>query len=122
MRQGDVYWCDFPPPDKTRPALILTRSENIARLNKVTVAPITTTIRNLQSEVRLDPFTDNVFEVSVVSLDNIDSVYREQFPTATRITHLSPQRLTEVYKALEFALDLSALRGRPPAAADSDAT
>jgi mRNA interferase MazF len=40
-------------PDKTRPVLILTRNSVLEYLNEVTIAPITSTVRNIPSEVFL---------------------------------------------------------------------
>ncbi len=45
MIQGDVRFYKFKFPNKERPVLILTRTDTIPRLNTVTVAEITTTIR-----------------------------------------------------------------------------
>ncbi len=53
MKQGDVYWYTFRAPDKRRPVLILTRTSAIPYLTGITVAQITTTIRETASEVLL---------------------------------------------------------------------
>ena len=73
MRRGDVYWYTFDPPDKKRPVLILTRSEAIAYLNAVTVAPITSTIREIPSEVYLDE-EDGLLNPCVANFDNVITV------------------------------------------------
>jgi len=62
MKQGDVYWHTFRAPDKRRPVLILTRNSAITFLTGITVAPITTTIRGVPSEVVLTPGQDGMFE------------------------------------------------------------
>jgi mRNA interferase MazF len=54
VSRGDVRLCRFPPPDRQRPVLVLTRSSSIAHLATVTVAPITSTVRDVPSEVILD--------------------------------------------------------------------
>ncbi len=54
LSRGDVFLCSFPAPDKDRPVLILTRDAAISHLNTVTVSPVTSTIRVVPSEVRLD--------------------------------------------------------------------
>jgi mRNA interferase MazF len=59
--------------DKARPVLILTRELVRPHLRTVTVAPITTTIRGLSSEVRVDA-TNGLPEPSVVSCDNITTI------------------------------------------------
>ena len=53
MRRGEVHWYTFQAPDKRRPVLILTRTSAIGYLTALTVAPITTTIRDIPSEVLL---------------------------------------------------------------------
>ena len=59
--------------DKTRPALVLTRETARAAMTKVTVAPITSTIKGLSSEVRVGP--DNGLDHDcVVSLDDVLTV------------------------------------------------
>src|SRR6266568_6200178 len=54
LSRGDVRLCQFAPPDKQRPVLVLTRDSSIGHLATVTVAPITSTIRGVPSEVILD--------------------------------------------------------------------
>ncbi len=59
--------------DKPRPVVVLTREAVRPHLSTVTVAPITTTIRGLSTEVAVGP--DNGLEVpSVVSCDNVTTV------------------------------------------------
>ena len=53
MKRGEVRWYKFKKPDKKRPVLILTRNSILQYLNAVTIAPITTTIRDIPSEVFL---------------------------------------------------------------------
>lgn len=55
MKRGEIRWYTFRPPDKRRPVLILTRDEVIGNLNEIIVAPVTRTIRVLQTEVVLTP-------------------------------------------------------------------
>jgi mRNA-degrading endonuclease toxin of MazEF toxin-antitoxin module len=54
IARGDVRLYQFAAPDKMRPALVLTRNSAIAYLSSVTVAPITSTIRGMPSEVVLN--------------------------------------------------------------------
>jgi mRNA interferase MazF len=61
--------------DKRRPALILTRQSKLHLLSWVTVAPITTTVRGLTSEVLVGP-RNGLGHESVVSCDNITTVRR----------------------------------------------
>ena len=57
LTRGEVRLVRFPPPDKQRPALVLTRDSALGYLSRVTVAPISSTIRGVPSEVGLDPRT-----------------------------------------------------------------
>lgn len=107
MKQCDVYWYTFRAPDKRRPVLILTRSSAIPFLTGITVAPITTTIRNIPSEILLTPEDDGVFEKCVVNTDNIQTV--QNVNLGAFITRLSQEKMREVRTAIEFSLGFDAL-------------
>ncbi|OQX26891.1 MAG: PemK family transcriptional regulator [Desulfobacteraceae bacterium IS3] len=107
MNQGDIYWYTFKEPDKRRPVLILTRNSAISFLGSLTVAPITSTIRDIPSEVVLNQ-NDGVFDDCAVNLDNIQTVQRAKI--GAFISHLSSGRMREVRKSIEFALGFDALR------------
>ena len=107
MKQGDVYWYTFRAPDKRRPVLILTRSSAIPFLTGITVAPITSTIRGIPSEVLLTPGEDGVFADCVVNTDNIQTIQKANL--SEFITHLSQERMREVRLAIEFSLGFDAL-------------
>ena len=59
--------------DKARPVLVLTRELVRPHLTTVTVAPITTTIRGLSTEVPVDA-ANGIAGPSVVSCDNITTI------------------------------------------------
>jgi mRNA interferase MazF len=59
--------------DKTRPVLVLTREVVRPHLTRVTVAPITSTIRGLSTEVPVGP-DNGLDQASVVSCDNIQTI------------------------------------------------
>ena len=101
MRRGEVRWYIFAAPDKRRPVLLLTRDPMVARLNEVTVAAITTTIRNLDSEVRLSP-ADGMPADCVINCDQIQTLPRHKI--GDRITELGAMKLDEVERALLYAL------------------
>lgn len=67
MRRGEVRWVEFGLPDKRRPAVILTRNSAIGYLSSVTVAPITTTVRETPSQVRLSQ-EDGLFTECAINL------------------------------------------------------
>jgi len=73
----------------------------IARLGSLLVAPCTTTVRSLPSEVHLDK-VDGMPKACVVNLDNVSSVYRDEL--GPLITRLSPDRMDEICDALAAAV------------------
>ena len=107
VTQGDVYWYTFREPDKRRPVLILTRNSAIQFLTSLTVAPITTPLRAIPTEVVLSQ-ADGLFTDCAVNLDNIQTV--QKVKVGAFITHLSSHRMRAVRKAIEFALGFDALR------------
>jgi len=105
--QGDVCWYTFREPDKRRPVPILTRDSAISFLTSLTVAPITTTIRGIPTEVVLSQ-VDGLFTDGAVNLDNIQTVQKAK--VGAFITHLASHRMQAVREAIEFALGFDALR------------
>ena len=103
MKRGDICWVLFEPPDKRRPAVILTRSSAIGYLAAVTVAPITTTIRRLPTEVSLGP-DDGLPAECVVNLDGVHTVRKSTI--GDRIASLDDGKVAQVDAALLFALGL----------------
>jgi mRNA interferase MazF len=106
MKWGEVRWYTFKEPDKRRPVLILTRNSAINLLNALTVAPITTIIRDIPSEVFLSR-EDGLFTDCAVNLDNVQTV--PKINIGELITRLSPERMDEVKRALVFALGFDSL-------------
>jgi mRNA interferase MazF len=107
VNHGDIYWHTFRPPDKRRPVLILTRDSAIPYLTAITVAPITSVIRGILSEVILTPEDDGVLVDCAVNTDNIQTVPKSSLNSF--LTHLSPDRLREVREAIEFSLSFDAM-------------
>jgi mRNA interferase MazF len=103
MNRGDVCWYKFKEPDKRRPVLVLTRNSIIRYLNEITIAPITTTIREIPSEVLLTP-DDGMHNTCVANCDHIQTVPKDNL--GILITHLSTTRMEEVKNAILFALGL----------------
>jgi mRNA interferase MazF len=101
VKRGEVRYYKFQRPDKRRPVLILTRSSAIPYLGEITVAPITSTIRGIPSEVVLTT-EDGMREDCAINLDHLQTVSRGKI--GALITTLSPSRLKEVRAALLFAL------------------
>ncbi len=70
MKRGEIRWYKFKSPGKKRPVLILTRNSMLEYLGEVTVAPITSTVRNIQSEVFLskqDGMTKDCAVILIIS-------------------------------------------------------
>ena len=101
LERGEVRLCRLPAPDKARPVLVLTRGSAIGYLSRVTIAPITSTIRGVPSEVAIGP-EDGVKQPSAVNLHNVITVAQEH--VGRRVTQLSDERMREVCEALAFAL------------------
>jgi mRNA interferase MazF len=101
IERGEVRLLQFPAPDRERPILVLTRSSAIPYLSRATVAPITSTIRGVPSEVALGP-EDGMKRACVVNLHNVITVNQQDI--GRRIAQLSPRRMREVCAALAFAL------------------
>ena len=93
--------CTFKTPDKKRPTLILTRNSILDVLGEVTVAPITSTIRQIPSEVVLNP-EDGVPKVCAINLDHVQTVARAR--VGSFITALNEAQMDRVKNALLFAL------------------
>ena len=101
MNRGDVCWYTFKAPDKKRPVLILTRDSAIAVLNSVTVAPVTSTIRSIPSEVVLTK-DDGMPDACAANFDNLQTVPKSNI--GDRIARLTARKMREVRGAVSFAL------------------
>ena len=101
VARGDIRILRFAPPDKSRPVLVLTRESALQYLSRVTVAPVTSTIRGIPSEVLLG-VDDGMKQPCVVNLHNVVTVPRDGL--GRRVGHLGPVRMHEVCAALGFAL------------------
>ena len=104
MQRGEICWYKFQAPDKKRPVLILTRDSILDYLGEVTVAPVTSTIRNIPSEVFLSE-DEGMKKDCVVNLDHIQTVSKKKI--GTRLTSLSTIKMKSVSEAIRFALDLA---------------
>jgi mRNA interferase MazF len=100
MIRGDICQHTFKEPDTRRPVLILTRTNAIFFLNHITIAPITTTVRDNETSVWLDE-SDGLREVCAINLDYIQTVPKHKIGKA--ISHLSEERMQEVLEAMKFA-------------------
>jgi mRNA interferase MazF len=101
-RRGEVWWCE-PPDIGRRPVVVLSRDAAIPRLRRALIAPCTTTIRQLASEVVMEPGEDPVPRRSAVNLDSAESVSVSLL--TERIGRVSESRMREICAALEVATD-----------------
>jgi mRNA interferase MazF len=103
MERGDVRWYEFQPPDKRRPVLVMTRTSAIRFLNEVTVAPISSTIRRIPSEIVLS-VEDGMPQDCAVNFDHLQTVAKAKI--GRMITHLSTDKMNQAGVALQFALGI----------------
>jgi mRNA interferase MazF len=103
-QRGELWWCELPEIGR-RPVVVLSRDAAIPRLGRTLVAPCTTTIRNLPSEVILELGEDPVPRRTAVNLDSVESVSIAVL--VDRLGVLSDQRMREICVALEVAVDCS---------------
>jgi mRNA interferase MazF len=101
ITRGDVRLYEFSRPDKKRPVVVLTRDSAIEYLSTVTVAPITSTIRSVPSEVVLNA-DDGMKAPCAVNLHNAITVSQERL--GKRVAQLSSARMNEICAALRFSL------------------
>jgi len=103
MKHGEIRWYKFSKPDKKRPVLILTRDSVLEYLGEVTVAPITTIVRNIPSEVSLSK-TDGMPRDCAVNCDHLQTVSKGKI--GSLIMSLPPGKMVDVGRAVRFAIDI----------------
>ena len=99
-RRGDIWQYRFRAPDKRRAVVVLTRQEVLPLLRTATVAPITSTIRGLPSEVIVGA-DEGLKHDSAVNLDHVQTV--EQRLLHSFIGTLSEEKMRRVCRALARA-------------------
>lgn len=100
--RGELWWCELPEIAR-RPVVVLSRDAAIPRLGRALVAPCTTTIRGLPSEVVLEPGDDPVPRRSAVNLDSVEGVSLAVL--IERLGRLADARMREICAALAIAVD-----------------
>jgi mRNA interferase MazF len=101
VERGEIRLYRFGSPEKERPVVVLTRTSTLPYLTRITVAPITSTIRGVPSEVVLGA-QDGLKQACAVNLHNVATVERKQL--GRRVAQLSSQRMRDVCAALAFAM------------------
>lgn len=100
--RGEVWWCELPEIAR-RPVVVLSRDAVIPRHRRALVAPCTTTLRGLPSEVVLEPGDDPVPLRSAVNLDSVESV--SVAVLVERLGRVSGRRMHQICAALAVAVD-----------------
>lgn len=103
MKRAEVWWANQPKPIGRRPVVLLSRDEAYEVRNAVTIAQITTVMRNIPTEVYLDRH-DGLPQKCVVNLDTITTI-RKSILTQ-RICFLRTEKIEQINRAIKFALDL----------------
>jgi mRNA interferase MazF len=101
LSRGTVHLCRFAAPDKLRPVVILTRTSALTHLSTATVAPITSTIRDVPSEVVLD-VADGMKGRCAINLHNAVTISQQRL--GRRVANLSEERMEQICAALRFSL------------------
>jgi mRNA interferase MazF len=104
-RRGELWWSELPEIGR-RPVVVLTRDVAIPRLRRALVAPCTTRVRGLPSEVLLDPGEDPVPRQCAVNLDSVETISVSML--VERLGSLSSERMRAVCAALEVAVECEA--------------
>ena len=100
--RGELWWCELEQVGR-RPVVVLSRDAAIPRLRRTLIAPCTTTIRGLPSEVSLEPADDPIPRRCSINLDSVESV--SVAVLVERLGRLSDVKMREVCAALEVAVD-----------------
>jgi mRNA interferase MazF len=100
--RGELWWCELAETGR-RPIVVLSRDAAIPRLRRVLVAPCTTTVRGLPSEVVLEPDDNPIPRRSAVNLDSVESV--SVGVLVERLGRLADARMRDICRALSVAVD-----------------
>ncbi len=100
VARGDIWLYEFAAPDKRRPVLVLTRSSVIQFLHCVMVAPVTSTVRGISSEVVVGE-PHGLKQTSAVNLDNLQTVPKRKL--RRYIGTLGVKEMRQVCAALAVA-------------------
>lgn len=103
MKRGEVWWAELPLPLGRRPVLLLSRDEAYRVRNAITIAEITTRIREIPVEVPVGP-EDGLPKKCVVNLDTVATIRKDLLKE--RICQLGVEKIEQVDRALKFALSI----------------
>jgi mRNA interferase MazF len=100
-RRGDIWLADVPG-DKRRPVVVLTRDSVLARLTTILVAPVTTRVRDIPTEVPLGP-AHGLSRPCVANFDNIAPLPKAAL--VRKVGRLAQDELAAVCRAAKFAIE-----------------
>ncbi len=103
MKRGEIWWAELGPPAGRRPVLLLSRNEAYSVRELVVVAPVTTRVRHIPSEVPLG-LEDGLPKPCVVNLDTITTIAK--IVLRSQLTTLNIEKQKAVDAALHFALGM----------------
>jgi mRNA interferase MazF len=103
VRRGEIWWAELEPPAGRRPVVLLSRNEAYNVRSLIIVAPVTTRIRHIPSEVPLG-VDDGMPQDCVANLDTITTIPKDCLQS--RLTSLSTKKLKEIESAIRFALGM----------------
>lgn len=98
-RRGEVWLAQL---DKVRPVVVMTRDPMGRLLNAVLVAPVTSTVRGVSTEVSVGA-EDGIAKPSVANVDNLQLVARDRL--VRRVGRARPSTLSSLCTALSIAVD-----------------
>ncbi len=104
MRRGEVWWAEFPKPAVRRPVVLLSRDEAYAVRELITVAPVTTRVRDIPVEVKLGR-EEGLPKKCVANSDTITTIPKRCL--VERIGLLSAKKCEELDASVKFALGIS---------------
>jgi mRNA interferase MazF len=103
VKRGEIWWAELDPPAGKRPVVLLSRNEAYLVRELIIIAPVTTRIRHIASEVPLS-VDDGMPQDCVANLDTITTIPKNCLQS--RITMLSDKKIREVEIALHFVLGM----------------
>ena len=103
MKRGEIWWAELSQPAGRRPVVLISRDEAYEVRELVTVAPVTTRIRNLPVEIPLGK-AEGLPKKCVINLDTITTIPKKCL--SGRICLLSVEKIEALNQAINFALGL----------------
>lgn len=105
MKRGEIYWADLGPPAGRRPVVVLSRNAAIPVLSGIVVSPISRTIRDIASEIRLGS-EQGLPDECAASCDSLLTLPKDRVEHSP-IGVLGPDKIIDLDRALRFALEIS---------------